>query len=233
LLQQINPDTTPEPIRVMIYDSTLMGCQLLSHMLESCSYNLTIVGCSVDFTGTDDPRLNNADIALISGDQPDTPGAELQLAQAIRQSKPAVRCIMLLNECDRDQVVEAFRSGVVGLCGRHESCEVLCKCIDRVYHGQVWANSEQLRYALETLSAGSHLRMIDTRRGAFLTRREEDIVYLVAGGLRNREVAEQLKLSEHTVRNYLFRIFEKLGISSRAELILYSAGRPVRQSAAG
>jgi DNA-binding NarL/FixJ family response regulator len=55
-----------------------------------------------------------------------------------------------------------------------------------------------------------------------LTQREESIVYQVAEGLRNREIAEQLKLSEHTVRNYLFRIFEKLGISSRSELILYT-----------
>jgi DNA-binding NarL/FixJ family response regulator len=53
-----------------------------------------------------------------------------------------------------------------------------------------------------------------------LTRREEEVVCLVAEGLKNREIAEQLKVKEHSVRNYIYRIFEKLGVSSRVELIL-------------
>jgi len=55
-----------------------------------------------------------------------------------------------------------------------------------------------------------------------LTNREEDVVRLVAEGLQNREIAKELKLSEHTVRNYLFHAFDKLGVSSRVELVLYA-----------
>ena len=55
-----------------------------------------------------------------------------------------------------------------------------------------------------------------------LTKREEDVVRLVAEGMRNLEIAQQLNVNEHTVRNYLFRIFEKLGVSSRVELVLYA-----------
>jgi DNA-binding NarL/FixJ family response regulator len=55
-----------------------------------------------------------------------------------------------------------------------------------------------------------------------LTKREQDVVRLVAEGMRNLEIAQQLNVSEHTVRNYLFRIFEKLGVSSRVELVLYA-----------
>jgi DNA-binding NarL/FixJ family response regulator len=54
-----------------------------------------------------------------------------------------------------------------------------------------------------------------------LTRREEDVVRLVADGLKNREIAQRLKVKEHSIRNYIYRIFEKLGVSSRVELILY------------
>jgi DNA-binding NarL/FixJ family response regulator len=54
-----------------------------------------------------------------------------------------------------------------------------------------------------------------------LGRREEEVARLVAEGMANREIAEKLHLSEHTVSNYLFRIYEKLGISSRVELVLY------------
>ena len=55
-----------------------------------------------------------------------------------------------------------------------------------------------------------------------LTRREEEVVHLAADGLKNREIAERLKVKEHSVRNYLYRIFEKLGVSNRVELILYA-----------
>jgi DNA-binding NarL/FixJ family response regulator len=54
-----------------------------------------------------------------------------------------------------------------------------------------------------------------------MTRREEEVVHLVADGLKNREIAQQLKVKEHSIRNYIYRIFEKLGVSSRVELILY------------
>ena len=58
-----------------------------------------------------------------------------------------------------------------------------------------------------------------------LSNREQDVVRLVAEGLTNREIADRLKLSEHTVKNHLFNIFDKLGISNRAELILYTVGQ--------
>ena len=55
-----------------------------------------------------------------------------------------------------------------------------------------------------------------------LTRREEEVVRLVADGLKNREIAQRLKVKEHSIRNYIYRIFEKLGVSNRVELILYA-----------
>lgn len=60
---------------------------------------------------------------------------------------------------------------------------------------------------------------------ALLTHREQEIVNLVAEGMRNEEVSQKLNFTEHTVRNYLCRIFEKLGISSRVELVLYALSR--------
>jgi DNA-binding NarL/FixJ family response regulator len=63
---------------------------------------------------------------------------------------------------------------------------------------------------------------LDSAGSTLLTPREEQVVALVAEGLSNRQVATELKLSEHTVKKYLFRIFEKLGISTRVELVLYA-----------
>ena len=66
------------------------------------------------------------------------------------------------------------------------------------------------------------LKIQHTGGMARLTPRERDVVRLVADGMRNQEIALQLHLTEHTVRNYLLRIFDKLGISSRVELVLYA-----------
>jgi DNA-binding NarL/FixJ family response regulator len=66
------------------------------------------------------------------------------------------------------------------------------------------------------------LRMVNVLGIKLLTPREEQVVALVAEGLSNREVAHELSLSEHTIKKYLFRIFDKLGISSRVELVLYA-----------
>ena len=86
----------------------------------------------------------------------------------------------------------------------------------------MWANSEQLQYLIETVTQVPSLRMVNARGSRLLTAREEQVVALVADGLSNREVARELGLSEHTVKKYLFHIFDKLGISSRVELVLYA-----------
>ena len=66
------------------------------------------------------------------------------------------------------------------------------------------------------------LHINDSEGMPLLTRREEDVVRLVADGLKNREIAQKLDVKEHSIRNYIYRIFEKLGVSSRVELILYA-----------
>lgn len=216
------PTEAASPIRALIFDSTTMGCQLLAHMLEASSYKVKAVGSFTEGVLGHASSLPEADIALITVNAVDAPGNRFKLLREIRRDKPTMRCIMLLERCERELVVESFSSGVMGICGRNDSCEMLCKCIHRVHHGQVWANSEQLHYMLESFCAGNRIRFTDARGNALLTQREETIVYLVAEGLRNREIAKQLQLSEHTVRNHLFRVFEKLDISSRSELILYT-----------
>src|SRR5207249_11337063 len=115
------------------------------------------------------------------------------------------------------------RSGAKGLFAFSEyPFRLLCKCIQSVHHGQVWANSEQLQYLIEVVTQVPSLRMVNALGVKLLTPREEQVVALVADGLSNREVAHELCLSEHTIKKYLFRIFDKLGISSRVELVLYA-----------
>ncbi len=79
-----------------------------------------------------------------------------------------------------------------------------------------------MQFAIEGLSQLPPLRLLSARGMKLLTPREEQVVALVTDGLSNREIARDLALSEHTIKKYLFRIFDKLGISSRVELVLYA-----------
>ena len=123
----------------------------------------------------------------------------------------------------RDLIVGAFRSGARGIFSMTDSnLRLLCKCLLRVAAGQIWANTDHLNYLMELISEVPSLRVLNAGGRPLLTPREEQVVALVAEGLGNRQIARELNLSEHTIKKYLFRIFEKLGISTRVELVLYA-----------
>ena len=86
---------------------------------------------------------------------------------------------------------------------------------------------EQQRARIHSGSAGNHKPVDYVKSGgmALLTAREEQVVNLVVEGMKNREIARELHLTKHTISNYLYRIFEKLGVSGRVELILYTVSR--------
>jgi DNA-binding NarL/FixJ family response regulator len=123
----------------------------------------------------------------------------------------------------RELATQAFRLGARGLfCLADSSFQSFCECIERVHHGEVFATTQQLNYLLDSVCQVPSLRVVSAIGETLLTSREEPVVVLVADGLSNRDVATELGLSEHTIKKYLFRIFDKLGISSRVELVLYA-----------
>ena len=129
---------------------------------------------------------------------------------------------MLLAGSDSEEVIEAFSAGAKGVVCQSDPFEVLCKCIRRVHAGQIWATSRELQLVVRALGEREPVRVVSANGLSLLTQRQEQIVNMVLEGLPNHEIAEKLHLSAHTVKNHLFRIYEKLGISNRTELILYA-----------
>ena len=91
--------------------------------------------------------------------------------------------------------------------------------------GQVWVNTAQMEFVLEALAGLTPFKVVDAKGRVLLSAREQEVLLCVAEGLTNREIASRLRLSEHTVKNYLFRIFDKLGVSSRVEMVLYAVSQ--------
>ena len=119
-----------------------------------------------------------------------------------------------------DLIVDAFRAHARGVFFRADPIETLVKCIKVVHDGQVWVGSKELRLVLDVFSESAPFH-VPTSPGMGLTKRELDIATLVAAGQSNRQISRSLNISEHTVKNNLFRIFEKLGIGSRVELAVF------------
>jgi DNA-binding NarL/FixJ family response regulator len=215
-------DSSQSPTKVLIFEASEMGCQLLAHELKQSVYGVEVVGYRSSSPEPDLETVRAADVALISSSLKDGPLSGFNLLRALRPYRGTLRCIMLLDRDDPELVLEAFRWGASGVFKRDDSCESLCKCIRRVHEGQVWANNQQVGYLIQALGSDQPRARRNAYFRSALTKREEDIVSLVLEGKTNREIALGLGLSEHTIKNRLFRLFKKLGVSCRSELIAYS-----------
>lgn len=200
-----------------------MQCQLLTAALRrrpefevtSCPLDPDLILKAATETG--------AQVAIMNIDDARSGVLHLSAVRQLHLAHPEVAQVLLLDAYSPESVVNAFRSGARGLfCFSRYPFRMLCKCIQVVRKGQIWVSGDQVEFLVDGLNQVSSLRVVNTRGMKLLTPREEQVVALVADGLSNRQVARELQLSEHTVKKYLFRIFDKLGVSSRVELVLYA-----------
>jgi DNA-binding NarL/FixJ family response regulator len=213
-------------IGVLIADSNHMQKQLLASALRrrpefrviSCEFTHNAVLAAV--------ADNSIDVALMNSER------DMSMVRSLHLAHPHVAKVLLLETSDRSSVTSAFRAGARGLfCFTESPFRLLCKCIHRVHEGQLWASNRQLEYLIETITQVPSLRVVNSNGCKLLTGREEQVVALVADGLSNRDVAHELGLTENTVKKYLFRIFDKVGVSSRVELVLYAVTRGAARNA--
>jgi len=199
-----------------------MQCQLLASALRRRA-EFQVTSCNLDSDAIlQSLAASQVGVAVLNTGQNVNHTHDLAIVRHLHLARPEIATILLLDAYDREVVVNAFRAGAKGLFAAEHPFRLLCKCIQSVHQGQVWANSEQLQYLIEGISATPTLRIVSARGAKLLTVREEQVVALVADGLSNRGIGRELDLSENTVKKYLFRIFDKLGISSRVELVLYA-----------
>jgi DNA-binding NarL/FixJ family response regulator len=122
--------------------------------------------------------------------------------------------VLLTISLSEDQMLEALRLGVRGMVLKEMAPKLLIDCIRKVHAGERWFEKESLGLALD--------RLMGAAGAAVLTPRETDIVRMVAGCLRNKEIATSLSITEGTVKIHLHNIYEKLGVDSRIALTLYA-----------
>jgi two-component system nitrate/nitrite response regulator NarL len=208
-----------ERIRVLVADNTRIHTQLLADALKR-DHGLDVISADSDSHGLIAAAASHkAHVLLISSNLDEESHRAFEVLRELRTSHPQIRAVMLLDSSKREFILRAFRAGARGIFSRHESVESLCKCIRSVHEGQIWASSLQMSFAVEALASSPTVRAVDANGLDLLSKREMEVVRSLAEGLTNREIAERLGLSQHTIKNYLFRVFDKLGVSSRVELL--------------
>lgn len=209
-----------QPIRVVVADTDPRSSQRMAEELTRTGEFEAVSAPSpeliIEFLGITPWNVLLVSAALASSQTP-LPG----FLQGIHKQHPDRGIVVLIDEVDKQVIVQAFRNGARGIVARSDAFAALCKSIVCVHQGEVWANAAHLGYLLDTLTEPMAIKG-DTPLAQPLSRREQEIARLAAQGWSNRQISERLKLSEHTIKNYLFRTFEKLGVSTRVELTLYA-----------
>jgi DNA-binding NarL/FixJ family response regulator len=211
------------PIELLIGETCRLSCELMTTALRRYPQRLSVVAAAVESAEIVNAyAVRKPDVCVISSRLKDGPSAGLAVTRQLHAMHETSRILLLIDTPEREVVVEAFRAGALGIFSREESFSELCKGIEKVHTGQIWATNEQLQYLVESLAVKAPAPITDAKGVTLLTPREQSLVDLVAQGRTNRDISRELNLSEHTVRNYLFRIFNKLGTSNRLELALYA-----------
>jgi len=208
-------------VRVLVADSTPLTTRLIADSLGR-DHRLAIVDANGSSVLTAATTLK-PDIVVLSEKLEATPGRGFAVLKMLREAVPKTRTIMLLDSDERDLVVEAFRSGARGVFSRNDPLKMLNKCVHKVHEGQLWASDNQVESLLGALVDTPTTPLLNSRGAKLLTKREEQVVSWLVEGLTNSGIARELKISENTVKNYLYRIFNKLGVSSRVEVLLYAS----------
>lgn len=148
-----------------------------------------------------------------------TPNPVEAVANLLRQAS-ALRIVVVTPGADEDLTLELFRRGAHGIVSREVEPEVLVDCLRKVVAGESWLDSQGVRWVMEAYR-NQHNRPTGSRPKVQLTPKEMLIVSCVTQGMKNKEIALRVGTTEQVVKNYLRKVYDKLGVADRLELALY------------
>ena len=133
---------------------------------------------------------------------------------------PDVKLIVQAVSTDENQTVDLYRRGVRGIISRSIAPDLLVRCVRRIAAGETWIDNQSVNWVIEAYRAQA-AALVSPRNQPRLSPKEMAIITCITQGKRNKEIAFQLGTTEQVIKNYLRKIYDKLGVSDRLELALY------------
>jgi DNA-binding NarL/FixJ family response regulator len=211
-----------QTIKVLLIDDHAMFRTGLRLAIESRPGIKVVAEAATSAEALAAAERESPDIILLDLDLGEESGFEL-LPELIA-SGHAGRVILLTGMRDPEAHRRAVRMGAVGLVLKDHAIETVLKAIEKVYAGEAWLDRMMIATILRerTHPDVSNGRGAEAAKIATLTERERQVISLIGEGLKNREIADRMYISEATVRHHLTSIFNKLGVADRLELVIYA-----------
>ena len=141
------------------------------------------------------------------------------IPELVRQA-PDAKLIVQVSEADESNTVELYRRGVRGVVPRSISPDLLVKCVRKIADGETWIDNQSISWVIDAYRAQA-TSLTDPKVQPKLSKKELAIISCITRGMRNKEIAYQIGTTEQVIKNYLRKIYDKLGVSDRLELALY------------
>ncbi len=139
---------------------------------------------------------------------------------AIVRRNPQIKIIIQAVGTDEQNTVELYRRGVRGIIPRSISPDLLVKCVRKIAQGETWIDNQSVNWVIEAYRSQA-TALTSPKSQPRLSPKEMSIITCITQGKRNKEIAYQLNTTEQVIKNYLRKIYDKLGVSDRLELALY------------
>jgi DNA-binding NarL/FixJ family response regulator len=159
----------------------------------------------------------SADIIILEAALTPNPGDTI--CDLLRQA-PKLKVVVVLQEPDQEMTLELFRRGAHGIVSREVEPELLVECLRKVAQGEPWLETRAVGWVLEAYRTQA-TRPAGSRPKVQLTPKESMIVSCVTQGMKNKEIAQRVGTTEQVVKNYLRKVYDKLGVADRLELALF------------
>jgi DNA-binding NarL/FixJ family response regulator len=214
---QTEPENGSEAIRLIVSDSEpifRVGVRKIVAIEDDIRIVAQVESAAAAVTAV---GRFNADLILLAC----APGeSKTETVSSILAVAPAIKIVLVMTDPNEDETVELLRRGACGIVTRSIAPDLLVRCIRKVHAGETWLDSKGVNWVIEAYRAQASL-LTSPRNRVKLSTKELQIITGVTQGLRNKDIAQEVGTTEQVVKNYLRKVYDKLGVSDRLELALY------------
>ncbi len=217
LTAKADADARPQPIRVILADSQAIF-RVGVRKVVAIEDDLRVVA-QAESLGQALAAVAKfpADVLLFESRISQNPP---EAVSELLKRAPELKIIVVTGEIDADTTVEYLRRGVKGIVNRAITPDLLIRCVRRVSEGEIWLENRGVNWIIEAYKSQAN-SLTSPRPKNRLSDKELLIVSCVTQGMRNKEIAQEVGTTEQVIKNYLRKVYDKLGVSDRLELALY------------